>query len=146
MDSETQNQPETVRVLDKFAAGVFIANGVFLAVGAVILLFFAEKLFGNALGLPAAAGFLWQLLGICALALAVLAIGAAGTRHHDFYLFTMITLLIFQVGAAVISFVTGLTTSHAVFANFVPHLIFAILLSIAWWRMRRRWMADARKA
>ena len=124
----------------KFAVGVFIANSIFLGVGAVILLFFGQRLFGNMLGLPAAAGFLWQLLGICALGLAVLSGLAARARNRDTVFAALITLLIFQVGSALVSFITGLTTDHAVFANFVPHLILGVLLGIAWWRLRGRWI------
>ena len=120
---------------NKYTTGVLIANAVFLAVGAVILLGFGQRLFGALLGLPDATGFLWLLLGVCALALAFLSGAAAWARDPRFSLIAVITLMIFQVGSALVSFILGLTTNPTVFANFAPHLVFGILLGIAWWRL-----------
>jgi len=122
---------------DKFVAGVLIANGVFLAVGALILLIAGQRMFGAMLGLPDAAGFLWLLLGVSAAALTVFSFAAARTQHHDFAVPAIITLLVFQVGSALVSFIVGLTTEPLVFANFAPHLVLGALLGIAWWRLRR---------
>ena len=126
--------PAGKRGKDGFTTGVLVANGVFLGVGAVVLLFAGQRLFGHMLGLPEAAGFLWLLLGVCALALAVLSVASARTRHRDFVLTVVITLLIFQVGSALVSFIVGVTTDRAVFANFVPHLVLGVFLGVAWWR------------
>jgi len=120
---------------NKYTTGVLIANAVFLGVGAVILLGFGQRMFGNLLGLPDTAGFLWLLLGVCALALAFLSGAAARERNATFSLIAVITLMIFQVGSALVSFIIGLTTNPTVFANFAPHLILGILLGIAWWRL-----------
>ena len=145
--NHSQPMPTTTRWgIDKYTTGVLIANGVFLGVGAVILLFAGQRLFGQMLGLPPAAGFLWLLLGVCALALAVLSIAAARTRHGDFILAALITLLVFQVGSALVSFIVGLTSDPTVFANFAPHLILGILLGIALWRSRNLVSFDKRQS
>ncbi|MCL2490428.1 MAG: hypothetical protein FWF36_06880 [Propionibacteriaceae bacterium] len=128
--------PAATRDKDRFTTGVLVANGVFLGVGAVVLLFAGQRLFGHMLGLPEAAGFLWLLLGVCALALAVLAVASARTHHRDFTLAGVVTLLVFQVGSALVSFIVGLTTDRAVFANFVPHLVLGVFLGVALWRSR----------
>jgi len=131
---ESESAP-TPRRAPKFTTGVLVANAIFLGVGALILLVAGQRLFGHLLGLPDAAGFLWLLLGVCAAALAVLSAAAARAGDVRLCLTAVVTLLVFQVGSALVSFVVGLTTNPTVFANFAPHLVLAVLLGLAWWRL-----------
>lgn len=81
---------------------LFIANTVFNGLGALILFFFPSFL-DSLTGLSQQANFLWQLLGACSLALAVLSAFATKMTEEIALKGAVATFIIFNLLSAILS-------------------------------------------
>lgn len=116
--------------MNKPVKALFIINAVFNGVGAG-LLFFGTSILNGLTGITGA-GFVWNLLGSCSLALAVLSLCAIKVRERYAIQIIILTFLIFNflTGAISVIALTG-GASQFVIVNTLMHGVLFLVFLIA---------------
>lgn len=105
---------------------LFLINGVFTALGAVILFLFAGRL-DSWLNLGHNSNFLWYLLGACSLSLAVLSFYAFTFKETFYVRAILATFLVFNGASALVgiwAIISGV--NHLIWLNIIIHLTFFV--------------------
>jgi hypothetical protein len=106
---------------------LFFINGIFNALGGVIL-FFLTSILDKALHLGAEADFLWYLLGACSISIAVLSFYAYRFKEKDSIKATVITIMTFHgLSSLVSAWVLINGTTSLVWTNMGVHIVFFLL-------------------
>jgi hypothetical protein len=105
---------------------LFLLNGIFNVLGAVILVFGADRL-SSALHLGTQADFLWHLLGACSLTLAVLSFYAGSFDEKKSTHAAVVTFMTFHGLAALVSiWAIADGIGVVVWGNTAIHLVFFV--------------------
>jgi len=106
---------------------LFYINGIFNALGAVIL-FFLSSILDKNLHLSSEADFLWYLLGVCSISIAVLSFYACQFKENESIKATVITIMTFHGLSALVSswvLINGITP--LIWANMGVHIVFFLM-------------------
>ena len=106
---------------------LFFINGIFNALGGVLLFFFSDKL-AYGLNISQSANFLWYLLGAASITLAVISFYAAYLREGASIRAVRISLMTFHGLSALVSmWVATNGMSSLIWINATIHIIFFVL-------------------
>lgn len=122
--------------MSKYLKYLLVVHGIFNLIGAVLLIGFAPLL-DHLIGLSNDAAFLWQLLGVCAVALGFLSISAIRMNKTGVKS-VIVALIIFNAGSLLVS-LWGILHGLPIFivGNASIHLLFTVLLAIGLLRLGR---------
>ena len=117
--------------MNKPLKALFIINALFNGVGACILLFNTGAL-NSLTGISSEADFVWHLLGVCSLTLAVLSLCALRIRERYAIQIIILTFLLFNFLTGVISIITLMSgTSQFVIVNTLMHGVLFLVFLVA---------------